>query len=423
MSSIINYIQQTMPFRSRISNFSLVSVSLAGILLLFALSLGAPKQALAEDPAVTGVRLGINEGKTRVVLDLTKPVPYSAFLLSDPYRLVIDLPEVGWSVNGGSTAGNKGVVTRLRYGHFRAGNSRVVLDLDRPVIIATHGPLTGPHRIMFDLAPVRKSNFKPSVKVTSRGGWVPPTPAAMKVPVPAPKPDEVDGRRVIVIDAGHGGVDPGAVRRKIYEKRITLAMAATLKSYLESSKRYKVVLTRSRDTFLELRERIQVAHVNDADLFISLHADTHPKSSTRGASVYTLSEKASDKEAAALAASENSSDSVAGAGPVVDDLTGDILRDLQRRQTDRHSAIFAEFLTDQFDKRGVKLARYKAHRFAGFVVLKSPSTPSVLVEMGYLSNKHDKALLLKKDYRAKLAKAILASIDQYFKHIDDLARK
>lgn len=380
--------------------------------------------ASADDPSVTGVRLGVNppgtvKGTTRVVLELTKPVPYSAFLLKKPYRLVVDLPEVGWAVNGGSSKEKTGLVVGLRYGHFRAGNSRVVVDLKAPVKILRHIVLTGPDRIVFDIAPVAANKFKPGTRVEFKG-WQPPS--APSIPLPRQKPGSVKGKRIIVIDAGHGGVDPGAVRGKIYEKRITLAIAAVVRDRLQKTGRYQVVMTRSRDVFLELRDRI----AEEGDIFISLHADTHPKKSTRGGSVYTLSQTASDKEAAALAAKENKADDVAGITldrKNYSDETIDILRDLQRRETDRHSVVFARMLTSQLSTKGVRLARRKAHRYAGFVVLKSPTVPSVLVELGYLSNKDDLNLLRTKRFRTRVADAVLTSVDRYFKHVDDLARK
>ncbi len=384
--------------------------------------------ATAKDPAVTGVRLGLNppsssEGTTRVVLDLTNAVPYSAFLLGSPYRLVIDLPEVAWSANGGSEQESVGLVERLRYGHFRPGNSRVVVDLMGPAEILRHTVLTEPDRIVFDIAPVGAAGFVPGRKV-GVNGWTPPS--ADQIPLPKRKPDSANGKRVVVIDAGHGGVDPGAVRGRIYEKRITMAVANAVKEQLEKSGRYRVVMTRTRDVFLELRERIEVAHTNGGDIFISLHADTHPKIVTRGASVYTLSQKASDEEAAALAAKENNADMIAGTQidpAAYSDETIDILRDLQRRQTDRHSVIFARMLTSHLGKNGIGLSRKKAHRFAGFVVLKSPTVPSVLVELGYLSNVDDRKMLESSRFRGRVAKSILAAVDQYFKYVDDLARR
>lgn len=376
--------------------------------------------AAAKDPAVTGVRLGVNDGKTRVVLDLTRPVPYAAFLLENPYRLVIDLPELDWSVNGDAGAGGRGVVGGLRYGLFRSGNSRVVVDLKGPVRIASHGALTKPDRLMFDLLTVPKSKYKAGQSV-ALNNWKPPT--GKTIPLARAKPDG-DNRRVVIIDPGHGGVDPGAVRGKTHEKRITLAIAEEVRRQLRASKRYRVVLTRNRDIFLELRDRVKVAQEGEGDVFISLHADTHPKRTTRGASIYTLSERASDKEAARLAAKENKVDLVGGLDLApYSKVTGDILRDLTMRRTMEESSIFANMLIGQFRRKKINMQPYKTHRFAGFAVLKAPDVPSVLVELGYMSNKTDKKMLLSKDFRKKVGKAVLASLDEFFKHIDDLAAR
>jgi len=375
---------------------------------------------LAKDPAVTGVRLGVNNGKTRVVLDLTKSVPYSAFLLENPYRLVIDLPELDWGVQGGDDVTARGVVEGMRYGLFRAGNSRVVVDLKGPVSIVGHAALAKPDRLMFDLLPVPGSKYRKGQTV-ALNNWKPPTGKA--IPVPQAK-EKGDARRVVVIDPGHGGVDPGAVRGSVHEKRITMAVAAEVRRQLEASKRYRVVMTRNRDIFVELRDRVKFAQEHEGDIFISLHADTHPKRDTRGASIYTLSETASDKEAERLAKKENMVDVIGGL-----DLTpyspevGGFLLDLTRRRTMEESSVFANYLISQFRKKKINMQPHKTHRFAGFAVLKAPEVPSVLVELGYLSNNTDKEMLGSRDFHEKVGRAILASLDDYFKYVDDLAQR
>lgn len=376
--------------------------------------------AMAGDPAVTGVRLGVNAGKTRVVLDISKPVPYSAFLLEKPYRLVIDLPELDWSVDGDTGSAKKGVVDGLRYGLFRPGNSRVVVDLTGPARIVAHAALAKPDRVMFDLMPVPESKYQKRQTV-ALNNWKPPSPAVIPMPKPRPKDSE---RRLVIIDPGHGGVDPGAVRGPTHEKRITMAMAEEVRRQLDASGRYRVAMTRSRDIFVELRDRVKFAQDNEGDIFISLHADTHPKRSTRGASIYTLSERASDKEAERLAKKENMADVISGF-----DLTpyspevGGFLLDLTRRRTMEESSIFANYLIAQFGKKKIGLQEIKTHRFAGFAVLKAPDVPSVLIELGYLSNTADRKLLGNSGFRGKVGQAIVAALDDYFKHIDDLAQR
>lgn len=376
--------------------------------------------ASAGNASVEDVRLGINDGKTRVVLDLTDGVPYSAFLLDNPHRLVIDLPELDWAVDEDVREKGRGAVAGMRYGLFRAGNSRVVVDLTGPVRIVTHAALAKPDRIMFDLLPVKQNDYEPGQTV-ALNNWKPPKAKAIAVARATPPGDT---RRIVIIDPGHGGVDPGAIRGKIQEKRVVMAVAEEVRRQLLSSKRYRVVMTRERDIFVELRDRVKIAQEHQGDIFISIHADTHPKRETRGASIYTLSERASDKEAARLAAKENKVDIVGGldlASYSPD--TGNILLDLTRRRTMEESSIFAGMLMSQFRNNKIGMQPIKTHRFAGFAVLKAPDVPSVLVELGYLSNASDRKMLLSDKFRKKIGQAILASLDEYFRHVDDLASR
>ena len=228
---------------------------------------------------------------------------------------------------------------------------------------------------------------------------------------------------MIVIDPGHGGIDPGAVGRSgVFEKRLTFAAARELKRELSRGGRYRVVLTRDGDTFLRLRDRFAAARRYRADLFVSLHADTIRNKNVRGLSVYTLSEKASDKEAAELAEQENKADLIAGV-----DLTHEpsevtnILIDLAQRETMNESARFARHLVDEL-RKVTKLLR-NSHRFAGFAVLKAPDVPSVLIEMGFLSNSRDERRLLEPAYRARLAKAVRRAVDRHFTRVEQARRR
>ena len=393
---------------------------LAAVLIVAILAALPASESLARDPAVTGVRFGLGpNGLTRVVLDVDQAVPYSAFLLGNPYRLVIDLPEVSWSVNG-DTKTTKGVVTNLRYGLFRAGNSRIVVDLKSPVKIVQNASLTGPNRVLFDLLPVTKAAFTSGQKF-STPNWSPPKRSQPIQPTPK---KQGDTRRIIVIDAGHGGVDPGAIRSGIYEKRLTLRIANEVKRALEATGRYRVVMTRRRDVFLELRQRVDVARANKGELFLSLHADTARDRKTRGASVYTLSNKASDRETAELVAKENRVDTIAGLDLDLEQYSGavqDFLLDLRFRQTMNESSSFAESLIAHFAGQKVRILPRKPHRSAGFVVLKAPDVPSVLVELGYLSNKDDRKLLATPDFRRRVARAIIGAADDFFKRKDQLS--
>ena len=222
-------------------------------------------------------------------------------------------------------------------------------------------------------------------------------------------------RKTIVIDPGHGGKDSGAVGiRKRLEKNITLKVGILLKKKFESLTDYKVILTRKKDIYLKLRERTDIAKKFNADIFISLHADSNRNKRTRGISLYTLSEKASDKEAGALAKRENSSDFLGNV-----DLSSEssevtnILIDLTKRETLNQSSHLVNFLIKEF-KNDMNLLR-RAHRFAGFTVLKSLDIPSVLIEMGYLSNLEDSRLLIDKSYQNKITDDIVKAIKNYFK--------
>jgi N-acetylmuramoyl-L-alanine amidase len=252
----------------------------------------------------------------------------------------------------------------------------------------------------------------------------PPTPAphVAAVPVapavappPAPRIAPRQARRVVVLDPGHGGVDPGAVGASgIYEKDVTLAIAREVRRQLEASGRYKVAMTRDDDVFVRLRDRIAKARAAGAELFVSIHADAMRNRETRGASIYTLSETASDDEAAALAARENRSDIIAGV-----DLSHEnkdvmnILIDLAQRETMNHSATLAGLLVEELG-RDVQLIPVKPHRFAGFAVLRAPDVPAALIELGYLSNKSDEQLLTRPHHRTKVAAALVRAVDRYF---------
>ena len=388
------------------------AVVLAGVIA--ALQAGAAAEARG-DPEVTGIRIGLHADKVRVVLDASAKIPVRSFELVNPYRVVLDLPEVDWRI--GATDGETGLgpITGYRFGQFAPGRARVVFDLTEPRIVdrVFHlEPTAGrPWRLVVDLKAATSEAI--AARMTQP---LPPPPVAGGQPaaIPVPRPDRAPSKRVVAIDPGHGGVDPGAIGpRGVHEKTIVLAMARQLKEALEKNGRYRVVLTRDRDTFLRLRERVAIARAANADLFISLHADSIRERTVHGASVYTLSERASDKEAADLAARENRADLIAGIDLSAEsDEVANILIDLAQRETMNHSARLARSLMEEMRK----VTRFlpKAHRFAGFAVLKAPDVPSVLIELGYLSNSNDVGRLMRPRHRARLAAAIARGIDAYF---------
>jgi len=372
--------------------------------------------ALAKS-SVTDVRIGVHPDKTRFVLELTELPAYRAFTLPDPFRVVIDLPALDWRLGSRRVVERGGLVQALRYGLFAPGTSRVVLDVGQPVDfekVFTLPPNNGiGHRLVIDLKPISRQAYFARARTPLVSS--PPLPRTQQAAVPlAPPKPQGDGRPVIVIDAGHGGVDPGAIGRTgIYEKALVLAYAKELKRQIEASGRYRVVMTRENDVFIRLRDRTAYAQDSGAGLFISLHANAHRKRELRGAAVYTLSEKASDTEAAALAAKENKADAIAG----IDlsdqpEVVSKILIDLAQRETMNQSKNFANIMVNQLRTVGPVLRN--THRSAGFAVLKSPTVPSVLVEVGYLSNKAEEKLLRSEAYRRKICQAILKAIDGYF---------
>jgi N-acetylmuramoyl-L-alanine amidase len=220
---------------------------------------------------------------------------------------------------------------------------------------------------------------------------------------------------VVVIDPGHGGIDPGATGISgAHEKDIVLALGQALAKTLRDTGRYKVIMTRDDDVFLSLKARVAVGRRNRADLFISVHADSAPGSTAQGASVYTLSEQASDREADALAKSENQSDIIAGVDLTKEaDIVTSILIDLAQRETKNSSAKFAQILVPELQTVGS--LTHKTHRFAGFRVLKAPDVPSVLIEVGYLSNDSDESSMRSTRWRRGMAGAIARSVDSYFR--------
>lgn len=386
--------------------------------LVLAVALLAGPVLVTDQAAAAGtvedIRVGEHQSKTRFVVEVDGKIDYRVFTLADPYRVVIDLAELKIGKRANRSGGARGVIEGYRMGLFKPGTSRVVLDLDRPAIIKSDFviPPRGNKgaRLVVDLAPASRSQFL----------------AAMKRPDPLPATEQVavrtenrsqSAKRVIVIDAGHGGIDPGAPSViGVYEKNITLQVALLVRDTLKRTGRYEVVLTRDRDIFIPLRERFEIARRANADLFISLHADSFRTSKVRGASVYTLSERASDREAAMLAAKENKSDVIAGVdlGAEAPEISN-ILIDLAQRETMNYSVHFAGILVNELGK-SVPMLR-NSHRFAGFVVLKAPDVPSVLLEMGYLSNPEDASALVTRKRQVTLANSIRGAIDRYFVRI------
>lgn len=396
---------------------ALALVPVFALVLVLALVLAFTSAAVAAESAttVTGASVRTTDRVTTLTFGLSQPVTFDVFTLTDPARLVIDLPKTQWGLAETVVPLHQGALDRVRYGVFRPGLARIVADLSGPVRVrgtqlvnAVDG---APYRLVIDMvaptpAPARRG-AAPADTVERRADQ---SAVTAVLPLPRHKPSQ----RVVVLDPGHGGKDPGAIGVSgTYEKNVTLAAAQELKKELAKLGSYRVVLTRNSDRFIRLRDRVAIARKAKADLFVSIHADAQANVETRGASVYTLSERASDAEAAALAERENKADLIAGldlsaAGSQV----SGILIDLAQRDTKNRSVRFAGEVCRALDPATRLLPR--SHRFAGFAVLKAPDVPSLLIELGFLSNPDDEALLRRGEHRRKLATAIARAIDAYF---------
>lgn len=410
---------------------------IVGCFVFLALVSGlAPSPAQAE-LLVKDIRLGAVEGRTRVVVELSEDADYKLFTLSDPYRAVINLPETKWEIP--ESVQDKGLVSGVRFGAFEPGVGRIVVDLRGPVNVDKHfilppGGGFENFRLVVDFEPATLASFrrlKPDAQKAPPPSSPPPSPkprpgaptlageqpSDRQFTLPTaeftPKPRPRRTRKTVVIDPGHGGVDPGAQGIKAWEKNIVLAFSKEFARQLKATGRYDVHLTRSTDVYIPLRQRVRIARDKEADLFISIHADAIRKKHIRGLSIYTLSEKASDREAAELAAKENRSDIIAGMD-FEDELpeVTDILIDLAQRGTKNASVKFANQVVEA--TRGKTLLLERTHRFAGFRVLKAPDVPSVLVELGFITNRTDEKQLASSKWRRKVASGLVEAVDTYF---------
>jgi N-acetylmuramoyl-L-alanine amidase len=431
----------------------------------------AQDQSTSGYPVASDARLAGDAKQTRFVLDLDRTVQFRAFALADPYRVVVDMPQVNFRLPAGAGTAGRGLVKGFRYGLVMPGGSRIVIDLAGPAKVTNSYVLEAangqPPRLVVDLEEVARANFVQSQGTlqgppqaaspgalpgisqeisqgisqgTSQGissgaslGTTQATSqamagrpelkpgisdfhAAISVPETAPAQPAAppDPRPVVVIDPGHGGVDNGTQSGTEVEKIVVLTFGLALRDRLEKSGKYHVVMTRTDDTFIPLGDRVRVARTQSAALFVSIHADALPKGEgdAQGATIYTLSDHATDAQAESLAEAENRADAIGGVN-LTDEPTdvADILIDLAQRETRTFSNRFARLLMGEMKNT----ARMHKHplKSAGFKVLKAPDVPSVLVELGYVSNKSDMENLVSEGWRNRIVGSMAKAVDVF----------
>jgi N-acetylmuramoyl-L-alanine amidase len=384
--------------------------------LAAAVLVAAPAQrALAGDagaPVAVAARLSQDQGGAKLVFDLSRSVAASASALASPDRIVVDMPEVNFqldpSVGRVGALRDGSLIRGFRFGVLGAGKSRIVIDLARaacPADVSTKPIVDGAPaaRLTIELKPCDPSAFAALVRSPLVSAIGAPDAAALAQP------------RIIVLDPGHGGIDSGATGLGgVEEKTLVFAFCTELKRQLDATKRYKVVMTRDGDQYVDLDDRVDIARAANAALFISVHADALSEyADVSGSTVYTVADRASDAEAARIAARENAADRVPGGRKRLNDPdVADILFDLRRRETRIFAHIFSRGLVDKL--RGAAKLNHNPERAAGFVVLKAPEFPSVLVELGYLSNAQDVQSLTSAEWRAKTAGAMVNAVDAFF---------
>jgi N-acetylmuramoyl-L-alanine amidase len=381
--------------------------------------------ASSDFPIASDVRLASDDKQTRFVLDLDKAIQFHAFALADPYRVVVDIPQVNFQLPAGAGTAGRGLIKAFRYGLVMPGGSRIVFDLTGPARIAKSYVLDAangqPSRLVVELEEVDRTTFVQSLEEAEGRPELKPAIAdaadtAAAVAAVATKPAAAtDLRPVIVIDPGHGGIDNGTQSGGESEKSLVLAFGLALRDRIEQSGKYRVVMTRSDDTFIPLDDRVRIARNQSAALFVSIHADSLPRreGDAQGATIYTLSDRASDAEAERLAETENKADAIGGVNLTQEPTeVADILIDLAQRETRTFSNRFARLLAGEM-KNTARMYKHPL-KSAGFRVLKAPDVPSVLVELGYVSNKSDLGHLVSENWRSKTVGSMAQAIDAFF---------
>jgi N-acetylmuramoyl-L-alanine amidase len=401
--------------------FGKLALMLMPLGLLCTVLQGSSLRAEAADILPVASSAGLEQGADQATLtfELSEPIQSTAFVLADPDRVIVDLPQINFALDPeiGKPANlerrKNGLVASFRYGQLEPGRSRIVIDLAAPAKVLragcdNKGDGDGKTRLVVELSRTDKVSFRSAVQAArARLAEL----AQTKKPI---EREPASALPVIVLDPGHGGIDRGARARGVVEKEVVLEFAKALAAKLEATGHFKIVLTREEDSFLSLSERVRIGRERNAALFMSIHADTLSRAAkVAGATIYTLSDRASDREAARVAAKENQSDIVAGLDPSEDnDEVAGILFDLTRRETRAYSHMFAHTLVNYW--RVAERLNKNPRRSAGFLVLKAPDVPSVLLELGYLSNSADSLALNSPEWRDRAAAQVAQAIEAFF---------
>ncbi len=359
----------------------------------------------AETPTFSHVAISQREDHTIFEADLSAAVAFSVSAKASPSKVTIDLPALKFNLPRGSGRKGAGTITAYHYGLVAKAGAHIILDTREPAVISSSVIIPGgdgkPAHLIVDL-----------VSATAQSGDVEKSPDQTGSITPAAPPPQ--RKFIIAIDPGHGGMDPGALSTDgTREKEVVLAFGQALKAALEHTGRYAVVMTRDSDKFIKLEDRVQLARDAKADLFIAVHADTLDDDSVRGTTLYTVSDKASDAMAEALATKENRADIITGMDLAKQsEDVANLLINLAQRESRSEAAFFAKKAVTEL--RPITQLTSKPVRSAAFVVLKAPDVPSVLVELGYLSNSEDEKALRAPDWQSRMAAAMTKAIDSYF---------
>jgi N-acetylmuramoyl-L-alanine amidase len=349
----------------------------------------------------------VKDTRDGVALELTlsQGVPYRVFTLDSPERLVLDFREIDWSGVDPTALDQSDSIGAIRVGEFQPGWSRMVVDLGGPYLLREADMAveaqTGIARLNVLLNRGDAESFAAASGAPDGAIWEINPVEIISAP---------EDRFVIVLDPGHGGIDPGADQGGVLEKDLMLTFALELKEVLLRSGDVDVILTREDDRFVSLDRRVAIAHQAQADIFLSLHADALSEGQAHGATVYTLSETASDKASAALAERHERTDILSGIDlSTHDDVVADVLIDLARQETQPRTENLAEAMRKGIKARNLDL-NTRPLRSAGFSVLKSPDIPSVLLELGFLSSERDRENIKRPQWRAAMAEGIRDAI-------------